>query len=420
MEYSFYVGVDWGSSEHAVCVLGEKGDLVLETRVQHEAGALRELAARLESLAKPGEIAVGIETSGGPLVETLLAHDFAVFSINPKQLDRFRDRFSAAGSKDDRKDALVLASSLRTDRGAFRLLQPEAAWVLQVRELSRTAEELTSDCVRLSNQLRAQLERYYPQALKLMDAPDSLWVLDLLELAPTPEAGAKLREAVIKRVLREHRIRKRSVEQVREQLRAVGFDRVSKTTSEIASQHVELLVPRLRLAVEQRRNVERRLARVLLEQTEGDDLGQKNEHSDTAIVLSLPGVGTIIGAAVLGEGSHLLAARNYHGLRAAFGSAPVTRQTGKQRSANKSGPRPLVFMRRACNPRLRRAAHLWAGNSILVDEKANAYYRQLRDRGHGHARALRSLADRWLRILVAMLETRSLYDASRIGTARAN
>ena len=34
---------------------------------------------------------------------------FTVHSINPKQLDRFRDRISPAGAKDDRRDARVLA-----------------------------------------------------------------------------------------------------------------------------------------------------------------------------------------------------------------------------------------------------------------------------------------------------------------------
>jgi hypothetical protein len=47
---------------------------------------------------------------------------FVVYTINPKQLDRLRDRFSVAGAKDDRRDAYVLAESVRTDRPLFRCL----------------------------------------------------------------------------------------------------------------------------------------------------------------------------------------------------------------------------------------------------------------------------------------------------------
>ena len=44
--------------------------------------------------AKPECIAVAIEVPRGPVVEAFLEGGFAVFSINPKQLDRFRDRYS--------------------------------------------------------------------------------------------------------------------------------------------------------------------------------------------------------------------------------------------------------------------------------------------------------------------------------------
>ncbi|MCG8598340.1 MAG: IS110 family transposase [Kiloniellales bacterium] len=72
--------------------------------------------------AAPTSIAVAIEVPHGPVVEALLEHGFQVYALNPKQLDRFRDRFSLAGAKDDRRDALVLADTLRTDRQALRHL----------------------------------------------------------------------------------------------------------------------------------------------------------------------------------------------------------------------------------------------------------------------------------------------------------
>ena len=71
-------------------------------------------------------IGVGIETPNGIVVETLVSAGFPVFVINPKQLDRFRDRFAMSGAKDDRRDARVIADSLRTDRRSYGLLEPEA------------------------------------------------------------------------------------------------------------------------------------------------------------------------------------------------------------------------------------------------------------------------------------------------------
>ena len=90
----------------------------------HGGAGLAEMAAWLTSVAgaEPSAIHVAIEIPHGPIVETLLERGFNVYAINPKQLDRFRDRFSPAGAKDDSRDAEVLADALRTDRRAFRRL----------------------------------------------------------------------------------------------------------------------------------------------------------------------------------------------------------------------------------------------------------------------------------------------------------
>src|SRR5947208_3693902 len=90
----------------------------------------------------PEVIGVSIEMTQGPVVEALLERGFCVYGINPKQLDRFRDRFTVAGAKDDRRDAHVLADSLRTDRHAFRRLSTAEPVIVKLREWSRMADEL--------------------------------------------------------------------------------------------------------------------------------------------------------------------------------------------------------------------------------------------------------------------------------------
>ena len=130
--------------------------------------------------AKRGKSAWRIETPRGPVVESLMERGFTVHSINPKQLDRFRDRISPAGAKDDRRDARVLASALRTDPHCLRRLEPTDPAIV----------DLTRERVRLANRMREQLWRYYPQFLDAVDddvaAP---WALDLWRSLPTPRAG---------------------------------------------------------------------------------------------------------------------------------------------------------------------------------------------------------------------------------------
>ena len=141
----------------------------------------------------------------------------------------------------------------------------------------------------------------------------------------------------------------------------------------------------------------------LLKQLEAEapPVGDQREHSDVGIVRSMPGIGTRVAARMLAEASQPLVARAYHVLRSRMGLAPVTRQSGRRRS---------VSMRYACNRRLRDAAYHWGRVGVQQDPATRAYYSTLRGRGHSHGRALRSVADRLLRILITLLERGQLFN----------
>ena len=104
-----------------------------------------------------------------------------------------------------------------------------------------------------------------------------------------------------------------------------------------------------------------------------------------------------------------IAQQNYQGLRTQSGVAPVTRQSGKRRQ---------VVMRRSCNPRLRHALYHMARVAMKHDASFSTIYKALRAKGQRHGQALRSIADRLLRILMAMLRERTLYDSSRVRDAQ--
>ena len=209
-EVNWLVGIDWASQEHQVCVLDMNGKSVGERIFPHGGEGLTDLCAWLLAItgAEPGEIAVAIEVPHGPVVETLLERKFQVYSINPKQLDRFRDRFSIAGAKDDRRDGHVLADSLRTDRSAFRRLAMDDPVVVELREWSRMADDLQRERNRLANRVRDQLWRYYPQMLELTSDLWADWFLELWRLAPTPSKAKRVRKTSIEAVLKTRRVRR--------------------------------------------------------------------------------------------------------------------------------------------------------------------------------------------------------------------
>lgn len=416
-EPAVFVGIDWATEEHVVCVLDLQGAVLEELTVEHTGSAVHKLAERLARIAGGDcpAVAVGIEIPRGALVETLVERGFRVFALNPKQLDRFRDRFFPSGAKDDSKDALVLADSLRTDRQCYREVTLDDPLVVQLREHVRMHDELRDERNRLASRLRDQLLRYFPDLLKVAKDVDEPWLLELLERAPNPERACRLHVGTVRKILQKHRIRRITAEQVVEALRAEPLQ-LAEGSVAAATAHVLLLIPRLHLVHEQDRKVRKRLDYLLeaLSAPEGED-GEEGtrEHRDAEIILSLPGAGTIVTATVLGEAAQAIRDRDYTALRAHAGVAPITRQTGKRKHGKGQKRKPTVRMRHGCNGRLRNAFYNWARVASMYDPASNRYYADLRSRGHSHGRALRSVADRLLRILMAMLSTRTLYDPTR-------
>ena len=427
--FDWYVGIDGGGAAHQVCVLDAAGRVIEERAVAHSGPALAALLARVHELAGPSlaRVAVGIEQPHGGPVAACLEHGAAVFAINPKQLERFRERATAAGAKDDRRDAYTAAAALRTDRGVFHRVRPAPAALVEVRELSRLHEELGAEVGRLSNRLRAQLERYFPQLLALVPGADEPWLWTLLAAAPTPAAAARWSERRLAGLLRAHRIRRLTGAALRDALRTPPLQVVPGTVA-AASGHVAVLLPQLELLARQHRECAAALAAALAAMTAADDAAgdpparppaadgapdaTPNDAAGAASALgrvvrvlrSLPGVGVGVAGVFLAEAPAAVLAGDYRALRSHGGSAPVTRQSGKQR---------LVTMRYACNRRLRAAVFHWARTSVIHDAGARHYYATLRARGHTHARALRSVGDRWLRILAAMIATGQTYDPTR-------
>ncbi len=386
-EQRWYAGVDWASESHHVFLTDGNGRKIGEKIFKHSGEGLAEMAAWLltaSGAGNPSQIYVAIEVPHGPVVETLMERGFMVHAVNPKQVDRFRDRFMLAGAKDDSRDGEVMASGLRTDPRCFRLLAALDPTVIELREWSRIASDLGTERNRLTNRLREQLWRYYPAILELEDDLGAGWLLDLWELAPTPGKAARIREGTVAKLLKRHRIRRFDAAHILDVLRKPPVQ-VAAGTVEAASAHIKTLIARIRLLNGQIKEANRQLDALTAKLIPAEDAqaGQKKQH-DVEILASLPGVGRIVLATLLAEAWDALQRRNYAALRSLTGVAPVTKSSGKS---------CIVIRRQACSNRLANAIYHWARVSIQHDPKSKAKYAALRGRGHSHGRALRSVAD---------------------------
>ena len=412
VNYRLFVGIDLGQWLHQACVIDANAEFVGESGFAHSAEGLSGTVDWLLKLANQhGEIiAVAIEKPHGAVVETLLESNIAVFAINPKQVDRFRDRHSMSGAKDDRRDAFVLADALRTDGHRFQRLRLPPPEITAMRGLLTTRDQLVKNHVALSSQTRDLLARCWPHLVSLAPKDKALdsFFCELLQLfleAQGTRDTSDLAPTAIQLLVKKHHIRRVQTEQILEILQQTPL-RVTLATTKATSAHLKLILQQLLLVRQHRRDSDQLLERWFTQQRTTDE-----PYTDTAILASFPGVGAFVLASVLSYAHDPVRLRNLDAFRSLGGIAPVTKQSGKRRQ---------VIFRRARSQPLNNALHHWARISVLRDPHSKKHYDRLRARGHSHARALRGVMDRILPVAMAMLRDRTLYDPSRRSTTKRN
>jgi transposase len=401
-----FVGIDWGSKCHAVCVLNDEGKKLFEREIRHHGDDVQTFMSKLLELAggKMSIVSAAMEAPQGVMVEALLECGATVYSLNPKQLDRFRDRHSVSGAKDDDLDAYVLATSLQTDPALFRPVSLPSPELMRLSALSRSYEVATEQVISLSNQVCEQLRRYYPQMAELGDWHEEPWLWLLFKAAPTPQSAAKVTLLKIKNILTAKRIRRVTAEHVRQKLRETPLP-VAAGVADAAALRVASLLPMLQAAHEQRTLCSQQMKALLTTFSETDS--PEKAHHDAALLLSLPGIGVHNGAVMLAEARVALQARDYQALRRLAGVAPVSQRTGGR------SKRPHVQRRQACNHRLREAFYHCGRVASQCDPRTKQHYGELRARGHSHGRAVRGVVDRLLKVLVAVLDSSQPYDPAK-------
>ena len=396
----YFVGLDWASREHAVCVVDEKGTVVTRFAVEHSAAGMAELATRLEKLARPDELRIAIERPTGVIVDTLVEGGFAVVPIHPNAVKATRPRYSAAQGKTDPGDAYLLADVLRTDGHRFRVLTPLSDETKALRGLVRLRDDLVAQRVALTNQLRNLLEQFWPGAAAIFFEVDSPIALEFLERYATPSSAAALGEKRMAAFMARHAYcGRRSAAELLTRLRAAAISVTGELEAEAKGDCVRALVAVLRPLVAQVNTLTAAVEHAV------------EAHPDGTVVTSLFRSGRVCAAQILAElGDDRPRFGSAEHLAAEAGVAPITRESGKHRA---------VGFRWACNKRLRTALTCLADNSRKTSPWAAALYQRARDRGCDHAHACRILARAWCRVLWSCWQKRVPYDASKHAAACA-
>ena len=389
-----FLGDDWAEEHHDVYLMDEDGKRLTSRRLPEGLSGIRQLHELIAPHAEePDQVIIGIETDRGLWVGALTAAGYQVFAINPLAAARYRDRHHLSGAKSDASDAKLLADLVRTDRHNHRLIAGDSADAEAIKVLARAHQSLIWTRTRHTNALRNALREYYPAALEAFDNDlahgDALGVL---HRAPSPDQGAHLGMAAIESALKRGG-RQRNIAARAREIHAMLHTPQLSAPAPAATAFAATTRATVSIIAELNRQIAE------LETALGEHF---ETHPDAEIYRSLPGLGVVLGARVLGEFgddpnryTDAKSRKNY------AGTSPLTVASGKKRA---------VLARHVRNRRLYDAIDQWAFCAMSNSPGARAFYDQHRTAGDTHHQALRALGNRLVGILHGCLRHRTYYN----------
>jgi transposase len=388
-----FVGDDWSEDHHDIHVMDADGVRLASRRLPEGLpgiGGFHELMAA--HAAEPSQVVIGIETDRGLWVQALSAVGYQVYAVNPLAVARYRDRHQVSGAKSDTGDAKLLADLVRTDRHNHRPMAGDSAEAEAIKVLARGHQNLIWARTRHTNALRSALREYYPGALEAFDDLHDRDALAVLGRAPTPTQAAHLSLTKIRSALKRAGRQRNLDTRAQEIAAALRSEQLAAPTA-ITAAFAATTRAAVGIIIELNRQIT---------DLEAELATHFEAHPDADIYLSLPGLGVILGARVLGEFGDdpdryttAKCRKNY------AGTSPLTVASGKKRA---------VLARHVRNRRLYDAVDQWALCALTTSPGARAFYDQHRAAGDVHHQALRALGNRLVGILHGCLRHHTAYN----------
>jgi len=395
MNYAAWIGLDWGSQKHAICLKPANSETVEHYTLEQKSQALHSWFMNLIARFGGRKLAIAIEQTRGAVIHFLLGLACVhIFTIHPKSLKNYRDAIHPSGAKDDPTDAELLLQFLTLHQHRLKPWIPDKPEVRLLLRLVESRRKMVGKRVRLTNELTQLLKEYFPAALDCVGELDRVMACDFLAKWPTLEKLQESQPETIRKFYQEHVCRRRNVIEGRlKQIRSALPLTTDKPVIEPSVFLVQSIAPQLHSVIDAIAQFDQRIKEVF------------ENHPDAQIFSSFPGAGSALAPRLLAVmGSD----RNRFGssleVAAYSGIAPVTERSGKSK---------WVHRRFACAQFVKQSFHEFTAESILFCGWARCYCDQKKREGKSHHSAIRALAYRWIRIIYRCWKDRIPYDEGK-------
>jgi transposase len=386
-----WVGVDAGKEFHWAHALDASGRELLSRKVENDEADLSKLIDDVLLVAE--ELVWAVDQPGGGaalLLALLWERNQRVLYVPGLTVDRARDAYRGE-SKTDARDAHVIADQARM-RPDLGKLEPGEQEIAELQLLLARRRDLITDQSRTITRLREALLSLFPALERALDL-NSKGPLTLLTHYQSP---AQLRRAGHKRVATYLRNRsvKGSNKVAHKALAAAQDQSVSLPAQELASRIVAELAKDVLSLKERIESIDEELEKRFFARPEA------------RILISLPGMGAILGAEFLVAVGDIRTFESADRLAAYAGLVPAARDSGKRVGYHRR--------MRGGNKTLKRVFYQSAFSSLRGCAESRAFYDRKRAEGKRHTQALIALARRRVNVVWAMLRDETTFESRSV------
>lgn len=379
--YEFFVGIDIAKYAHQAAFINVTGDKAApDVSFDNTSEGFELLSLGLSGFDKERTV-IGLEATGHywlALYSFLIDNGWTVKVINPIQSDAFRNMYIRK-TKTDRRDSFIIAEVLRFGRYTETVLPEEK--LLQLRELSRCRAGMVETVGNLKRRVLTILDRTFPEFASCFSDVFGAAPLEVLNEYPSPEelANSDMNKliALLVKSSRGRHSRTKAEELKEKASRSIGIKR-----------GLAALTFQMKIQLEQMKFVEGQIKEL--------DAFIAKIMKDFPLILGIPGIGTTLGGAIIGEIGDITRFGTPQKLMAFAGMDPKVTQSGQfTGTENKISKRGSPF--------LRRAVYIAANVARIHDPVFKVHYERLVARGKHPKQALAAVATKLLRVIHAVM-----------------
>lgn len=325
----FYGGIDIAKYEHEVSVIDESGQMILQFPVKNNAQGFEKLIKAISHLnINPEEILFCMEATGHywlALYCHLTNMNYHVNVVNPIQSNALRN-FYIRKTKTDKKDSLILADLVRLNQVKETKLSSETTLKLQT--LSRLRFEFVTQVGGLKQKVIGILDRIFPEYASCFSDVFVKTSRELLKRYPDPSELAEADLTELSSFLNKFsrgRIGLERAEKIRHL--ASGTFGVSLAMDAFAFE-LRMLLEQIEFISAQIKDIEDAIDKVM------DELSHKNTRVELPpncrhVLETVPGIGTVLTAAIIGEVGDISRFPNARALVAYAGLDATVKNSGQ-------------------------------------------------------------------------------------------